>query len=133
MITKLTHASILVRDQEEALNYYTETLGFEKRTDQPMGEGARWVTVGPKNHPDMEIVLQPAGWGSAGTVAERAAQIGKGPGFVFATDDCRQTVAELKAKGVEFTTEPEAVPWGVQAVFTDLYGNTHVLVQPPTG
>ena len=133
MITKVTHISILVKDQEEALAWYHDKLGFEIRTDAPMGEDGRWLTIGPPNQPDLEIVLQPAAWGPDGTADERAAMIGKGPGFVFAVDDCSKTYTELSAKGVSFAGEPEETPWGVQAIVQDLYGNTHVLVQSLAG
>lgn len=133
MINSLTHTAILVKDQQEALDWYTEKLGFVVRTDQPMGEDGRWLTVSPPQQEDVEIVLQPPAWGPEDASAEeRTAMVGKQPGFVFAVDDCHQTYKDLKAKGVAFASEPEEVPWGVQVMLKDLYGTIHILVQPPT-
>ena len=61
MITKLGHVTILVRDQDEALEFYTEKLGLEKRTDVPFGPGMRWLTVAPKGQREVAIVLQQPG------------------------------------------------------------------------
>ena len=57
MITKLSHVTLFVNNQEEAKNFYVGKLGFEVRTDQTMDGGFRWLTVGPKTQPDLEIVL----------------------------------------------------------------------------
>ena len=122
MITRLTHATVVVRDHDEALTWYTETLGLEPRSDDTFGEGFRWVTVGVKGQ-DAEIVLH---------VPHEGASPGSGVhGLVFSTDHCRADVEGLRAKGAEITMGPEEVPWGVQAVFEDPFGNSHVLVQPP--
>ena len=80
------------------------------------------MTVGVKGQ-DVEIVLhKPHG------EAKRAAS--NVHGFVFSSDDCRKDAEELRQRGVKITQEPEEVPWGVQTIFEDLYGNTHVLVEP---
>lgn len=137
MLTKLTHTTLMVHDQDEALAYYVDKLGFEKRSDAPMpemGAGARWVTIGIKGQPDVEIILQATTWGLGGDTAEqRAALVGKGPGFIFETDDVRQDYETLKARGVQFMGEPTEFPWGTQAVMADLYGNMHVLSQSSPG
>lgn len=130
MINKVTHISLLVRDQEEALQWYIEKLGFEKRADEPfpVGEG-RWLTVAPKDQQEVEIVLQPAEWGPEGDAESRAELIGKVPGWVLMTNDCRGDYELLKGRGVNFTSPPEDLPWGVSAVFEDLYGNQHNLLE----
>jgi len=136
VIKKLTHASIYVADVDEALTSYTEIIGFEKRNDMlmedgNMGKGARWVSVGPTDQPDVEVVLQQTFWGPEEmTPEERAALVGKNPGFVLEVDNMGSSVNALKAKGVEFTMEIMEFSWGKQASFKDLYGNVHVLSQP---
>jgi len=134
MIKRATHAAIFVNDIDEALKYYTETLGFEKRMDNPMGENDRWVTITAKDQPDFEILLQPVHWGIEEMSAEeRAALVGKQPGFIFETDDVQALYDNLKAKGVTFTMEITSTPWGTQTAFKDLYGNIHLVSQPPEG
>lgn len=131
MINKVTHISLLVRDQEEALQWYMEKLDFEKRADDPFpgGEG-RWLTVAPQGQQELEIVLQPPEWGLSSDAESRAQMIGKTPGWVLISDDCRQDYETLEARGVNFVSPPEELPWGVSAVFEDLYGNQHNLLEP---
>ncbi len=124
MINGLNHVTILVKEYDEALRFYTEVLGLEKRMDAQFGPGARWVTVAPKGGNGLEIILQKPEPGQV--TAER---VGQNTTWVFGTDDCRKTYQELAAKGVKFTSPPEEQPWGVQAVFQDLYGNSFALVQ----
>ncbi|MBI5671378.1 MAG: VOC family protein [Chloroflexi bacterium] len=132
MIKRITHGGIYVRDVDEAMRWYTDKLGFVVRQDAPMGDNARWVTVGPKEQPDFELILQQTHWGPDNTTPEeRAALVGKTSGFVMETDNIRALVDDLKRKGVEFTLEITDYPWGTQAAFKDLYGHIHVLSQPP--
>jgi uncharacterized protein (TIGR03083 family) len=132
MITNLIRVTILVRDQDEALKFYTDTLGLEKREDATFGPGMRWLTVAPKGQQGIEIVLQQPHPGMHGE--ENAAQmqelVGRGTTWVFACDDCRTTYAELRGRGVEFQSEPREQPYGIEAVFVDLYGNSFSLLQP---
>ncbi len=132
MIKKLTHVTILVRDLDESLRWYTEKLGFEKRSDEIFGPGVRWLTIGLPAQPQLEFVLQkpePAFHGEelAGALTNR---IGQGTTWVLETDDCRKTYAELVARGVKFAGPPEEIAWGVSTVFEDLYGNPFNLVEP---
>lgn len=134
MIRRITHTSIYVRDVDEALKWYTDVLGFAKRSDSPMPEmgGARWVTVSPQEQPELEIVLESPSWAQdETTVKAREAVVGKQPGLVLETDDVRGAMETLKNKGVTFTMELTEFPWGTQTMFEDLYGNAHVLSQPP--
>jgi catechol 2,3-dioxygenase-like lactoylglutathione lyase family enzyme len=133
MITRLSHATIYVKDQDRAKAFYVDKLGFEVRTDERMGD-FRWLTVGPKDQPDMELVLMSPGGGSmfdddtAARIYELMDRGALGAG-VFETKDCRKTYDELKAKGVEFTSEPEDRPYGVEATFKDDSGNWFSLTQ----
>ena len=132
MITRLAHVTILVRDQDEALRWYTEKLGLEKRADEKFGPGARWLTVAPKNQKGLEIVLQmpePALHGEA-RAKPMMERIGQGTTWVFQTEDCRKEAEILKSRGVKFLRDPQQVPRGMQAIFEDLYANTLVLLGP---
>ena len=100
-------------------------LGFEPRIDAEMWPGARWVTVGHPDHPELEITLMLPG----PPLSDEAAafvrdQLGKGAmgGLGLQVDDCRATYAELSAKGVEFLQEPAERPYGVEAVIRDNSG-----------
>ncbi|WP_428267332.1 VOC family protein [Haliangium sp.] len=136
MIQSLSHATIYVNDQDAAKEFYVNKLGFEVRTDVTM-EGFRWLTVGPKDQKDLEIVLMEPSPGmlDADTVAQIKALIAKGAlgAGVFHTPDCRATYAELKARGVEFMTEPTERPYGIEATFKDDSGNWFSLTQPRQG
>ncbi len=134
MIQKLSHATIYVLDQEQALDFYTNKLGFEVRMDMSMDDGFRWLTVGPKSQPELELVLfavKPAGMFDEATASHLRAILEKGVlGMgVFDTDDCHATYAELKAKGVEFMSPPQEQPYGVEATFKDNSGNVFSLTQ----
>ena len=133
MITRLSHAPVYVKDQDSALAFYTEKLGLEKRTDITM-DGFRWVTVGPKDQPDLEIVLMPIvpgpmlGQDLADKVHELLDKGAMGAG-VLATDDCQQDYETLKARGVEFLSPPQERPYGIEATFKDDSGNWYSLTQ----
>ena len=132
MITKLIRITVYVRDEEEALKFYTEKLGLEKRADVPFGPGARWLTVAPKEQKELEIVLQKPNplLHGAEFAKELEARIGHGTTGVFSTDDCQKTYETLRSRGVKFVSPPEDQPYGLQAVFEDLYGNSFVLLEP---
>lgn len=132
MITKLSHVTILVRDQEEALRFYMEKLGFVKRDDESFGPGARWLTISPPEQSEVRIVLWkplPAMHGEEGA-KQMLAQVGQSTHWVFSTKDCRKTYETLSARGVKFMQTPTERPYGVEAIFEDLYGNHFVLTQP---
>jgi catechol 2,3-dioxygenase-like lactoylglutathione lyase family enzyme len=134
MITKLSHATLYVTDQDQALDFYTKKLGFEVRTDVTM-EGFRWLTVGPRGQRDLEIVLMKlaAGgpWDDA-TLAQLQSLLAKGGlgGGVFEADDCHRTYEELRVRGVEFTSPPTNRPYGIEATFKDPFGNWFSMTQP---
>lgn len=133
---KLSTAQVWVHDQDEALAFYTQKLGFEVRADVTLPEMGdfRWLTVGPVGQEDVSIVLM-AIPGPPVMDAETAEQVrtlmGKGfAGAVFlTTDDCRAAYEALKARGVEFTEAPEERPYGIDAGFRDPSGNHFRLTQ----
>ncbi|HEX9037566.1 MAG TPA: VOC family protein [Ktedonobacterales bacterium] len=134
MITHLARVTILVRDQDKALSFYTEKLGFEKRADVPLG-ATRWLTVAPVGQQEVEIVLQqpdPAFHGEEG--AKRMLErIGQSTTWVLATDDCQGDYERLSALGVTFASPPQRQMYGLEAVLLDLYGNSFSLLQAPDG
>src|SRR3954453_13716701 len=132
MITRLTHATIWVLDQDEALAFYQYKLGFEVRADQMM-DTFRWLTVGPQDQPDLEIVLLVPGPPMMPPEAAEQikALIGKGAmgSGVFGTDDCRATYETLMARGVDFLQEPAERFYGTEALFRDPFGNWFSLTE----
>jgi catechol 2,3-dioxygenase-like lactoylglutathione lyase family enzyme len=132
MITRLTHAGVLVLDQDSAKAFYTEKLGFEVGVDERL-DSFRWLTVHPPAQPDLEFtLLEPRPPMMDPETAEQArALVAKGAlsGGVWATDDCRSTYEELSARGVVFLQEPAERPYGVEAVFRDDSGNWFSLTQ----
>ncbi len=130
MIQRIGHVTVIVHDQEDALRFYTDKLGMEKREDQRMGE-FRWLTVAPRGG-DVAIVLQKpsAPFQTPEEAKAMLARVGQGTTWVVETDDCRKDYEAMAAKGVKFREAPSEQPWGVSAVFEDLYGNKFNLLEP---
>ena len=134
MITRLSHSTLFVLDYDQALDFYVGKLGFEVRNDVKMDNGFRWVTVYAKDNPELEIILyepHPLGQIDQETADQLRSLLEKGVlgNGVFATDDCRKTYQELKAKGVEFIQPPKETFYGVEAVFKDGCGNWFSLTE----
>jgi predicted enzyme related to lactoylglutathione lyase len=133
---RIANAQLWVQDQDEALAFYTERLGWEVRADVTMPEMGdfRWLAVGPPGQDDMSVVLM-AIPGPPVFEPETAEQVrnltAKGAaGTVFlTTDDCRASYEELKGRGVEFVDRPEERPYGIDASFRDPSGNHIRLTQ----
>jgi catechol 2,3-dioxygenase-like lactoylglutathione lyase family enzyme len=111
MITRMNHVCVFVLDQESALKFYVDKLGFRVHTDAPVGKGFRWLTVSPPGQPDLEISLM---------------EIRDGMMFKNGSD---QQMRDLVRKGVEFTKAPKKEPYGYEAVFKDDSGNWYSLGQ----
>ena len=126
---RINFASVLVDDQEKALAFYTELLGFEKKNDVPLGD-ARWLTVvSPADTDGPELVLEPDGHPAVKPF--KAALVEDGIPFTsFAVDDVKAEFDRLRALGVRFTQEPmEAGPVTV-AVLDDTCGNLIQIASP---
>lgn len=127
MKLKIGHVTLLVKDLDEAAAFYVEKLGFAKRQDTKFWEGARWVTVSPKDQLDLELTFVKA------DTEEKLAALGKQAGdhvlMTLETDDCKRDYEKMKGKGVKFHGEPTKQMWGIEVVFEDLYGNLYDLVQ----
>lgn len=117
MIRHIKFASIPVRDQDAALAFYTDTLGFSIVTDQPMGD-SRWIELRIPGA-ETRVVLF--------TMDGQEDRIGTPSNIVFASDDVESTYAELVERGVAFEAPPAKQPWGTFATFTDPDGNQFVL------
>jgi catechol 2,3-dioxygenase-like lactoylglutathione lyase family enzyme len=144
MITKFSHTTLFVLDQEKAFDFYVNKLGFKVNTDAKMENGYRWLTVNPPEQPDLEIVLMevlhPSMLKSAASPdgldeESRAAfkvllEKGIMGAAVMHSTDCRASYEELKAKGVQFKGEPKEQFYGIEAVMFDGCGNWFSLTQP---
>ena len=120
MITKARTVGVYVSDQDRALDFYVDKLGFEKRTDEPMGPEARWIEVAPAGAETVLVLFTPPG---------QEDRIGSFSNVVFECDDIETTYRELRGRGVEFTEEPSEQPWGMWAQFKDVDGNEFGLIQ----
>jgi catechol 2,3-dioxygenase-like lactoylglutathione lyase family enzyme len=135
MIRKMSHATIFVSNQEQALDFYRDKLGFKVHTDAMVGEDFRWLTINAPDQPDFEIILMEPKAGmlmDESTANQLRAIMDKGVlgAGAFYTDDCRGTYEEMQSKGVAFISEPTERPYGIEAVFKDNSGNWFSLTQP---
>ncbi len=123
MIKKVRLAGVPVSDQDAALDFYTNKLGFDVQTDITMGNGYRWIEVVPPGADTALTLFKPyPGQDGDGNSSQ--------PSIVFGTDDIDATYKELSGKGVEFIEAPAMQPWGVkQAIFRDPDGHSFVLVE----
>ena len=114
MFTKIGTITISVSNQDKALDFYVNKLGFEKVDDQPMSETERWVEVGlPNTQTHITLGLRGQSGGDKTGFT----------GFVLHTDNIEETCATLKARGVHLTQELSTHPWGKWAQFADLDNN----------
>ncbi len=122
--------SVFVSDQDRAKKFYTEALGFELRTDEPLFPGAenRWVAVAPKGaRTEIVLYLPDENWEHYKQV------VGQSQALTLNVTDMQALHEELKAKGVNFVQEPDVQPWGTYAIIEDSEGNRLILSEPPKG
>lgn len=129
---RISQVTLVVMNQAKSLEFFTEKVGFETKTDVPLPGGRRWVSVGPKGQ-DLELAL----W-EVGSAVDPAQKIwsqqwapAKAPPIVLWVADCRQIYQELSSRGVEFPQPPKEYPWGTAATFRDPDGNLFTISQPP--
>jgi predicted enzyme related to lactoylglutathione lyase len=118
MITHLKLMSIPVRDQDRALKFYTEKLGFKVVTDQAMGPGRRWIELRIGAAPTRLVLF---------TMEGEEGRIGTQMNCSIACDDVDVTYRQLSERGVEFETAPQKQPWGTYCIMKDSEGNRFVL------
>jgi predicted enzyme related to lactoylglutathione lyase len=123
MLKKVAYVSVFVTDQDKALDFYTNVLGFEKSIDNPTPNGPRFLTVGVQGQ-DFQLVLWPGTPGQGQPVYGRASAA-----YTIEVSDCRKMFETLKLRGVTFATEVLEYPWGSVAVFQDPDGNRLPLLQ----
>ena len=119
--------SVYVDDQARALDFYTSVLGFEKRTDLPIGDD-RWLTVAPPGQTEVELLLEPSHHPAVAPYRDALNADGI-PLLMLFTDDVEADVSRLKQSGVQFTQEPLQMGAVTTAVFDDTCGNLVVLAQ----
>jgi catechol 2,3-dioxygenase-like lactoylglutathione lyase family enzyme len=126
----ITHVAVVVRDYDEAIEYYTRALGFVLVEDSPRERGKRWVVVAPSAGGTALLLARAA-------TPEQERRIGDQTGgrvFLFLeTDDFARDHAAMRARGVTFVEEPRREAYGTVAVFRDVYGNRWDLVQRGDG
>jgi len=126
---KIKLTSVMVDDQEKALRFYTDVLGFQTKRDFPVGE-YRWITVTSAEGPaDVELALEPNA-NPAGKAFQQAMFAQKIPVAAFEVDDIAAEFARLKARQVAFTREPTRMGPVTMAVFADTCGNLIQIYQP---
>jgi len=131
MNQSLGYVALVVRDYDEAIAYFTQSLGFDLIEDSPSkdrnGDDKRWVLVAPKGSRSTRLLLARA------STSEEASRIGNQTGgrvFLFLhTDNFLRDYEAMKARGVKFLEQPRSEPYGTVAVFEDLYGNKWDLLQ----
>ena len=132
---KIANSQFWVHDQDEALRFYTQTLGWEVRADVSMeGWNFRWLVVGPVGQDDVALVLMPVPGPpmlDADDSAALAGLVAKGAGgtLFLVTDDCQASYDELSARGVTFNDPPTKQPYGIDTSFRDPSGNNIRLTQ----
>jgi catechol 2,3-dioxygenase-like lactoylglutathione lyase family enzyme len=120
--------ALVVRDYDEAIEFYTNVLGFELVENTHLSESKRWVRVRPAGSTGMDLLLARA------ATMEQSSRIGNQTGgrvFLFLyTDDFERDYVIYRERGVRFVRPPSHQPYGIVAVFEDLYGNKWDLIQP---
>lgn len=128
MTEAIACATLLVRDYDEAIEYFTNALGFRLLEDSWLGDGKRWVVVAPERSAGSRILLA-----RASTPAQQRCignQTGGRVSFFLNTDDFGKTYEAMRQRGVRFLEAPRSEPYGTVAVFADLYGNRWDLLEP---
>lgn len=128
MIQQIAHIALVVRDYDEAIDFYTGKLNFTLLEDTVLSETKRWVRIAPPGSSGTQLLLAKA------ANDEQVSRIGNQTGgrvflFLF-TDDFWRDQQQMQEKGIEFVREPVAEPYGTVAVFKDLYGNLWDLIEP---
>ncbi len=129
MIKYVHSATILVKDQDQAVDFYVNKLGFEKRRDSPFGENSRWIEVAPPGGQASLALLRPEDVGQ-GEGGQATPTVGGPTGVSLVVEDIEATYQELAGKGVNFAGPPQEMPWGAKATWmTDQDGNNYFLTE----
>ncbi len=124
-VNRISHITLYVHDQDEALEWYRDRLGFQVCIDDSdYRPNFRWLTICPAGNIYTQMVLMPA------TTDAEKTRVGTNALTVLSTGDCRSDEAALEAAGVEIVDPPAELPWGISAMIRDLYGNPYNLLSP---
>ncbi len=127
MSQQIAQAALVVRDYDEAIDFYTRCVGFELIEDAQLEGGKRWVVVAPRGSTARLLLAKASSASQVGRIGDQAG----GRVILFLeTDDCWRDYRDMKSRGVEFLEEPREEPYCVVAVFKDLYGNRWDLLEP---
>jgi len=133
---KVSYVQLWVHDQEEALAFYTQKLGWQVRADVTLPEMGdfRWLLVSPPGQEDLSVVLMaipgpPVFEEETASMIRELMARGVGSGIFLTTDDVYGSYEDLRARGVEFVDTPEERPYGIDASFRDPSGNQLRLTQ----
>jgi len=118
MLKRIKFVGIPVRDQQKALEFWTQVVGFQVATDQSMGDGQRWIEIRIPGSQTGLALFTPKG---------HEDRIGTFQSISFVADDVERTYRELSGRGVEFAQPPRKEPWGTSAIFKDPDGNSFVM------
>ena len=130
MSARIAAVALLVRDYDEAVEWYCRCLGFRKLADTPLPDGKRWVTVAPRGEGTALLLARAVGEEQTSRIGDQAG----GRVFLFLeTDDFARDYAAMLAADVAFRELPRKEAYGTVAVFADLYGNLWDLIQPAAG
>lgn len=128
MKQQIAHIALVVRDYDEAIDFYTDKLNFTLVEDTVLSETKRWVKIAPPGSSGCQLLLAKA------ANEEQQSRVGNQTGgrvFLFLyTDDFWRDHQQMQEKGIEFVREPVTEPYGTVAVFKDLYGNLWDLIEP---
>lgn len=128
MASSIATVTLVVADYDAAISFYCEKLGFSLLADADLGADKRWVLVGPAGGAGARLLLARAdGTRQTAAVGE---QTGGRVAFFLETDDFARDHDRMRRSGVQFLEEPRREPYGIVAVFEDLYGNKWDLIQP---
>lgn len=127
MSRRIANITLVVGDYDEAIAFYTRALGFDLLEDTDLGGGKRWVRVAPRGAQTALLLAQADGDAQRASIGQ---QTGGRVGFFLHTDDFARDHASMQARGVRFLEAPRHEPYGIVAVFEDLYGNRWDLLEP---
>ena len=128
MYNRIAHIALIVRDYDDAIQFYTQKLDFILLEDTKIDESKRWVVIAPTGAKERSLLLAKAA--NEEQFARIGDQTGGRVGFFLFTDDFRRDYDKLVNRGITFVRPPKKEPYGVVAVFQDLYGNLWDLLEP---
>ncbi|WP_036383558.1 MULTISPECIES: VOC family protein [Flavobacteriaceae] len=128
MYNRIAHIALIVRDYDDAIQFYTQKLDFILLEDTKIDESKRWVVIAPTGAKECSLLLAKAA--NEEQFARIGDQTGGRVGFFLFTDDFRRDYDKLVNRGITFVRPPKKEPYGVVAVFQDLYGNLWDLLEP---